>query len=456
MRSMTSKLSNTDESIEAFRTGGLSLDCREMQLRRGDERSRCISGKGFIQQHGDGTLAFKLYVDLEETDALETHSSRRQQHRIYDGKDFYSLTATTVDGRSLRADELLPRFTRDLSGRTLLAQGDVQLLRAELGLPQDRYYETLHFFEQYEIPLRNGTTTEINGSRLWSLDGADFVACDTHFDVRFRKETQDTVFEMSRESKFAVNFDQRVQEALQFITGRTATWRVRLSGSPEGCSLLLASPTRKAVRTSLRPPILPASRAFHDYGWLLFERYLSYIGESSTTFWHPIAFHLYNARELSAASLDAWASGVCLAVEALTTLVSLPSDDSKRARIEQFHEMAKQWAKNQGFDDLTDRFVGLLNTMSKRSPKDVLNSMALHGQIEAAHMKVWGKLRNRQLHPILRDQQPTQSDHQLHFDGIRQVEILMYQIIFYLINYRGRFSSFDRDDALSVKDYPLS
>lgn len=63
---------------------------------------------------------------------------------------------------------------------------------------------------------------------------------------------------------------------MQYITGKSAIWRVRVATCQGMLLLELASPRPKAERTQFNPPLSPASIEFHDHAWALFERFLAY------------------------------------------------------------------------------------------------------------------------------------------------------------------------------------
>src|SRR5580700_5673945 len=143
-------------------------------------------------------------------------------------------------------------------------------------------------------------------------------------------------------------FNLRIQEAFQYITAKTAIWRARLESAGDELHLELASPWRKSPRTEFSPPISPASSDFHQHGWRLFGKYLAYmVASTKGTYWNPVAYHLNNACEATAGSLDAWAVGVSVAVEAVASLISTEGDKKKAERVALLQDRMRKWFADQ-------------------------------------------------------------------------------------------------------------
>jgi hypothetical protein len=177
---------------------------------------------------------------------------------------------------------------------------------------------------------------------------------------------------LTSDAAFPTAFNLRIQEALQYITGKAAIWRVRLESEGTKLVLELASPWRRSGRTQFSPPISPASVHLHKHGWDLFACYLTYVVEKTEgTHWNPVAYHLYNACEATANSIDAWAVGVSVATEAVAGLIELPSDDAKAERLALFQKRMRECLGTQtDFPDLAPRMEGSIAAMSNKRPQD--------------------------------------------------------------------------------------
>jgi hypothetical protein len=63
------------------------------------------------------------------------------------------------------------------------------------------------------------------------------------------------------------------------------------------------------------------------------------------------------------------------------------------------------------------------------------------GHVEKAYVDAWTYLRNRHVHPTLKDlKKPDAIDYQKLLDHIHRVEVLLRQLTFYLIGYKGPFT----------------
>jgi hypothetical protein len=180
--------------------------------------------------------------------------------------------------------------------------------------------------------------------------------------------------EATCEAPVPAAFNLRIQEAFQYITAKTAIWRARLESAGAELHLELASPWRKSPRTQFSPPISPSSIDFRQHGWRLFEKYLAYMVDSTKgTYWNPVAYHLNNACEATAGSLDARAVGVSVAVEAVASLISADGDKEYAERVALLQGRVREWfAEQSDLQDLADRVGGQFNAMSNKRVQDTL------------------------------------------------------------------------------------
>jgi hypothetical protein len=453
---------DVDETIEAFRRGVLDIDCKRMALTQIKEGGERFEGQGYIRQSDDGSLIFKIYVEKADAKPLGHLDAifNSPAGKLHSDEMFYDLHATAHDGTHWTATRILPAAHWDMTDQTVLANGKMQAMTAHIDLPQTRNHLVLHFFEEYRVPLHQMTETERYGNRYFTRDRAEFATLGVEFSVRVRDGSGDTIFEIASDTPFPVAFDMRVQEALQFITAKTAIWRVRFQSADEGMELELASPWRKSPRTQFGPPIAPNSTYFLEQGWRLFEEYLAYVVDKTNgTHWNPVAYHLYNACEATANSVDAWAVAVSVAVEALSGLIAIEGDEQRAERLALFQERARKWLEEQkDLADVADRGRRQIDAMSNKRPQDTLYALAETGHVEKSYVDAWKYLRNRHVHPKLNDlQKPSPVDYQKLLDHIHRVETLLRQLTFYLIGYEGPFTDYGvhGKHAFPSKQYPL-
>ena len=452
---------NIDETIDAFRRGVLDLDCKRIVLRQNRDGGERFEGPGYVRQAEDGSLEFKLYaVKLENVKPMGHLEalSKAVAGQLHADDYFYALTAVGHDGTSWTAARILPAPHWDMRDKSVLVTGKMQSIVACLERPQSNHYLRLSFFDEFEVPLHFMSETEEHGNKYMVRDRATFEACDSQFEVRKREGSDATVIEVTSGSSFPTAFHLRVQEALQYITGKSAFWGARIESCGDKLEVELASPQRKSLRTQFDPPISPHSIDFYKYGWQLFARYLVYVvAKTEGTHWNPVAYHLYNTCESSANSVDAWAIGIAVAVEALASLIQLPDDEAKAQRVSLFQDRIRKWVDEQeDFADLIPRVKGLIDSMGNKRPQDALHALAESGHVDKGYVSAWGELRNRHVHPKLKDlKKPDAIDYQKLLDRIHRVETLVRQLTFYLIGYEGPFTDYGATNFPS-KQYPLT
>ena len=448
------------KQLDAFRRGALNFDCKRMILRQNKEGGACYEGQGNVQQSPDGALIFKIYVTQHNT---KPFSDLRDQLSVKSGKIYgdemhYDLDLTARDGTLWNAKRILPRFSWDSTGGSVLAKGGLNSITTEIEMRQPRHCLRLHFFEEYDVPLHSMSETEKYGNRHLVRDMAQFDTCGFKFEVRKREGSGDTVVEIISENAFPEAFDLRVQEALQYITAKTAIWRARLHCQNEkGLQLELASPWPKSAGTQFNPPLSPGSSNFLKHGWSLFEKYLAYVSANTKdTHWNPVAYHLNNACEATANSLDARAVGLSVAVEALVGLIGLAHVGEEAEQVKKLQERMLKWLEEQkDFEKFFPRAQGLIQAMGNRRPQDVLYWLAETSHADKEYVKAWTYLRNRHVHPQLKDlKKPELEDNQKLLDNIHRVEVLLRQLTFYLIGYEGPFTDYG-EEGFPIKHCPL-
>ena len=373
-----------DKTISAFRHDTFDVDCTSMVLRQRKEGGRRYEGRGYVRQVEGGALEFKLYVERKENARLPAALERLTggaSGGLYSDGDLYDLTATSVDGTCWEAARIVePRSNWNMQNDTGVLNGGLHSIHAGPMLPpMGSPFLRLHFFEEYELPLNAWSPDPDNPLQGLTRDHAQLQACGATFEVRSHVGSGDTVVTVTAEAQFPPAFDLRIQEALQYVTGKSAIWRARVENC-QGMTLLeLASPRPQAARTQFGPPISPTSIDFHHHTWELFDRFLGYVVANTDPtgddrHWNSVAYHLYMARESTAASVDAWAVGVSVAVEALTSLAKAPEDAEPNRGWAEFRQAALAWIdEHPDFPEgIKKRAQGLIGGSADKGAKRVL------------------------------------------------------------------------------------
>lgn len=450
-----------EETIDRFRKGSLEIDCRSMMLIQRVENGEIYRGKGYIRQTEDGALEFKLYV--VNTDRVKPFESLTRRLGIAAGKVhpddvFYDLEAVAHDGTQWSAKRIQASFSWDYKDVEALGYGLILSIKSATDSQQEfSPFLQLHFFDDIEVPFTEMGETERWGERYMTRDRAEFHGSGAKWKVR--KRDGRLIFDADSVDKaFPEHFEYRVQEAVQLLAAKPVFWRARLAGNAKKVELELVSPWRRPIRSQMSVPIARGSEGYFNKGWGLFLLYLDYlVASTKDTHWNRLAYHLYNASEASANSVDAWAVGYCVALEALTSFITLEDNGDHRARIEAFQKKARTWLAAQIDDaDVAPRLEGMISGLATERPADKLHVLAKSGRVTEAYIKSWTKLRNKHLHPRPADLgKPDAAYMQEMLDLIHQVEVVIFQIVFSIIGYEGPFTDYGVK-GFPTRQYPLS
>jgi hypothetical protein len=193
------------------------------------------------------------------------------------------------------------------------------------------------------------------------------------------------------------------------------------------------------------PPIYPKSPDYAIFWKSIFAHYLRYaLKNGKGDYINHCSYHYSNAFESSANSLDAWAVGVCVAVEGVANLIPLKMPVYKRKQLDKFSKKVKEYVCGADLPpDLTDRLLGLLGMMADPRVQDRLSSLTKKGYTNSVYVSSWKKLRNSNVHPKSSQLKAVPADLvQKKFDQVHQVEVLLHQIIFFLIGYKGIYTNY--------------
>ena len=213
----------------------------------------------------------------------------------------------------------------------------------------------------------------------------------------------------------------------------------------------------------LGPPISRGSAAFHDKSWDLFETYLVFVIRK-TRFgnWNSCTGYLHMAQEASANSLDAWAVGLGVAVEGLSSLIDMGQDKAEKKkrkaeeeRLKKLQDLiVKQVSSRKRLKAFTERIKNLVAGLTSVRAIDRMKWLADHGGADPAQIKAWQKLRNRGVHPATNgDVDVASLDFQQRIDELHRVTVLLYHIVFHVIGYRGAYTDYATRN-FPAKNYP--
>jgi hypothetical protein len=441
---------NTERIVSDFKQRKLHIDFHELTLVQNKPGIKGISykGKGYIRQTDEDILTFKLYSNETHNtnwaDNFNRHN-RIEAGKLYSEDSYYKLTGVAVDRTVWSAERILPKSTWNVGqDDNPILHGDISTVMVGDKPPESRSI-TMHFFEKASLPIM--------------ISEVKFVAVKCEFHI----ESLDDGFVVRAisEKPHPAHFAMRIEEALRFLLARNVVPRAIVRHR----SLELTSTTLKSPTVRMWPPISRGSAAFHGRSWDLFEKYLAFITtKTKHENWNPITGYLYMAHQSSANSLDAWAMGLGVAVEGLASQVNIVRDKATRKkhtveqeRLKQLQVfIPKQVSKRKRFVFYSKRIEGLVSGLTTERPVDRMKWLATIGKVESSHVKAWQKLRNRAVHPATNGEFDVASiDFQNMLDELFRVNVLLYHIVFHVIDYHGPYTDYSIT-SFPEKEYPLA
>ena len=252
---------STDCVFSGKKGGDVETDFKEMVLIQNKIGGVRFEGKGYVRQSENRLLNFRLYASKQETiqASYSAHENQDSTPRKLILEDrYYDLILVGYDDRKWKAHHVFPNIDLNLSDNDILVSGKLDNLSMDMPYNYPESYLKIHFFSCYEIPLNRMTTTEIQGNKNMVLDTAEFEASEANFKVRSYDD--DTIFEVRSQVSFPEAFHLRVQEALQYLTGKSVNWQAYIKVEKNNFCMELSIPFQKSIRTYFEPPIIGGSK----------------------------------------------------------------------------------------------------------------------------------------------------------------------------------------------------
>ncbi len=455
---------NAISEIEALREGRFEIDCPQIVLAQNKATNpRLYKGPGAVYQDKKGNLIFKVYAASVEnvnmfSDMQDMFTA--QSGKLYGAEECFTLEATDYRGAKWTSERILPKPS--WAGQQVLIAGSIDTLSLSGLLTADRIaspnYIRMHFFD----PAAGVPCTQFKdlGERAVG-DGrqnfASFSALNCEFEIKRFKE--EFVVQATSDQSLPPFFDSRVFETLQFVLARPLACRVLVVRKDAGVSSTEFSSQRSLSATHLEPPIGGNRIEAAAYAWRLFARYLEYVTREATShYWHPCSAQLHNACEASANSLDAWALGLCVAVEGISNLMSTEAlTDAEKGEVKKLERLLQIWTKCRKWSPvLRNRSLGLLSQLSNARVQDRLGPLVAVGKVDPTYLKAWSTLRHQRAHGRHRDPNKlSPNELQSIWSLMNRVTVLMYQVTFHLIEYEGQYTDYGQFN-FPMKAYPLA
>jgi hypothetical protein len=422
------------EIASDFRRRAFGIECIDMLLvQKTAERPMRFRGKGYVRQTADDRLTCKILVETSENITQWDWINREISAKpgtLYSPSDYFDLTVEDDKNTSWRSEKLLPIIGWPADRVTPII--DINLDRLTFETHEDNREKSvcLYFFEEIDLPLLT--------------DSIDFTKIIYKFSVK--KSEKLFTIRVCSSNTLNETFAGRVEEALRFLLAKPISWRVLFVSDGERCAVHLASYVPRSSNTRLYPPIeRRKSFAYINDSWQMFFLYLKYVLDNSKFgYWSHCSYHLHNACESSANSLDAWSYGLSIAVEGLSALLPSKNDVEGKTLLK---DMAKDVmgyvGKNDRYSSLSERLKGTLNAMANEPPPDRMYLLTAARQLNDQHVAAWKKLRNRFVHPKEVDLENLDNERLQHLTNeIHSVTVLMYHVVFYIIGYSGIYTDY--------------
>jgi hypothetical protein len=437
-------LALTAHEVVALRDGQFEANCPRMRLEQSVFKTpKVFSGPGIIRQTAENRLRFTLFAgERLLPEEVLTRMSSVPSGEIIPESEYYILYATDAHQRQWMSRNILPNLNL-VDEKVTFCTGDFVEMRHEneLRKPFKKDILFIRVFEDVDLPFNATTeiTTSIAGrkSSSDSLNVLHFTAGDYEFCMHNESNSL-LVTVWSGETRFPVDVETRIIEALQFVLARPVSWSVvtKYAGATQSVYIRLSRSGNSRPR--IQPPItieLHNDKPFCT----LFERYLEYILPHSGRNLHPISAQMRAICRASASSVNTEALVLSVAVEIILKYIDIQesklSDDEK-----EWVKKIRKYVDACGAPErLCQRVGGLLGMLHEPSAADRLNALIDQDVITNDQKKAWQSLRHRTAHS---------SD---LFDSLSVQEVILlcdtilvlfYHLVFYAIGYQGSYTDY--------------
>ena len=429
---------------QALYRGDLRIDCRKITLTQNTANNPFFfSGNGYIHQLADGAIRFHMFAQSEDEARAVALLHVSLRANLLGKENYFSFEAVAYGGDTWTCDSV--RAEPEIYGRDLLVRGGLYEIRRREEGPEGEspFFLQVQIFQKLDLQHTAFVETvhDFGNShqRRLSRYSSNIGPCET------RSLEDRVLWHVSSQTELPNNLHNLVIAAFEFLTAKTVVPRVIESYERSTHTLRLLSPRPISTRTRLRRPISVHHLVDYEMPWRLFSLYLEYLCSYSGSGWHPCVLHVHNAIEASANSLDAARLGLCVAVEGLAKLVSVPVDEEQKKAIKKLTKAMKCILLRSGLNAtvLGQRAEGLLSQLHIPRLKDQLEPLVRAGEIRPELIKAWSELRHGAAHAAAFDIDNARPDETAKLlAGIDRVTTLMYEIIFHLIGYEEEYTDY--------------
>lgn len=437
----------TDAERDALRQGTFSLDSLNCTITSNDSAApSAYHGSITITQGPDGALTFKMFAPDAQT---AFHAGHWTAGTLLADKDYYSLIAGDLQGRTWEARYLIPNVSMGVGGRGCVLTGMIHELTMhdQSPIPRSDSAFDIEFFQPIDLPANSNTHTEQRLGRISVRSSkVDLGVVDSvgfHFEFHLG-ELSTRLRASAKGDQIVPHMDMRIIEALQFASGHTVLPAIIVIRQGNQEQLRIVSSGLKSVAVKGLPPTPRHTANSNGPAWDLFAKYLEYIATFGKEQFHPLSVIWDGVLKAHAASIDTQVLVFSVAVEAMLGTIEVSNANPAR-RQEMLDEIT---ACNAAIEELlegrspapevTRRYRGLLASMLTPRPIDRLHDLAASNRINKALIGPWKRLRNSSAHGM--------SVPGGRIDGIVRdkdaVLTLMHQLTFHMLGYLGPFQDY--------------
>lgn len=447
-----------DKEIQAFRNGSFEIHCLSIKLVRPEPKPDKILGSGFIRQK-ENSNRFEFVIYSKKTasaaDIVDEFIGNQDLRpgQIYPKSYYYSLECTDDKGRKWKGERILkPGVKASRNGTVVFGNFDQIWCRGKLPSKINTKSINLDFKGEYKIPFNVAThidktvgNKQVGGSS--SRNVLEFKYKKNDFSIS--NENQYLQVEIkSKEKKLSDNFETRVSESLQFVTGHAMSWSKKTKFYGKTGQIALSTNLQKNYK-GVEPPISGAIGNDKDF-CNLFSCYMNYISSSKDITFHPISGHIRSIALASSVNVETLALVLSVSVESILSYTNITKALTKDEL--SWLKKAKKYFSNENENSaISKRISGFLNSIENNtSAKDIFNELINAKVTTKRHVKAWETLRHKLAHGGRMGSIPLQE----FLDLTYTVLTLFYHLIFYIIDYQGKYIDYSIPEW-SEENYPL-
>jgi hypothetical protein len=419
-----------------------------MRLRKCSEESEEeYSGAGYIKQDAEGRLCFTLYVHKEWQDNIIVpflKMSAGTPGEIIPRESFWTLLAEDDKGWEWTSNPLLPGPRSWHQGQPPILRGSIREItcRKDSSPHIQSSVTRLTLYEDVEFPANTEATTDAKvGGRHVSSSSERSIArfrMGPH-DITMRKGQHFVALELiSPEGEELTALPLRVSECLQFVFSRTFSIITIEQLYGKSKLLVLRSLPSQEDHPRVKPPVPFTSVTGHDACYRLLDLYFQFIKDAPHDEWHPLSKRVYEVIESSASSWDAFALGLCVAVEGLLSDAFPDEAPLPQTSIEEIGKIAAI-VQQSSIRDMKSRILDAICRLRTSTANMKMRALGARGAISNEHVAAWNKVRHAWAHGQRRN-----FSNQEFIDLINTVVVLFNNLIFHKIGYVGPFKDYSQ------------